>query len=334
MDIHQQLAANLPQLIRRIEHPWKDGGNDNENGHGEGLEIDDNIASPFMLLVVCERAFLDLSLFGSGETAEEEGECITSYLLQVARDLDRILSMIKKEMVTTTTTTTTGRRVIRVIEELCIVIGIRLLMVDVLTTLLSSSSTTTVSSSSTATIATTTLSSTLIAQGDINNSHAAPTTTAAALRNALLRVVDNQQKVRSKYVKPLAERAADEAKAILAYVDAHEALLERQYATTVLAIARLDTYARRVDAALSIAEGDEKVPGLCELFRQWREVLVADHRVLFRSQLDHTAAAILGGSSSTRGQSEESVGEEKGRDAVHEAVPFDLGFAIPPRAEW
>ena len=81
---------------------------------------------------------------------------------------------------------------------------------------------------------------------------------------------------------------------------------------TVLAIAAFEVQAHKVEMLLSTAlqsndtsqgsssssssSGSSVVPitvaapiGICELLRQWREMLVADHRVVFSNQLTHTS---------------------------------------------
>ena len=166
--------------------------------------------SPFLVLAVCEQAFVAMTFF-----AEEE-QSIAVILLQVAEDFDGLISLMKKEK-------EKHKRLIRIMEDLCTFIGMRLTLVDIFLSLL--------------TPAAPSSSSSMTAQEGINiskNSNNSSDSVVSIDPNsqaliALDRVIASQEQIRSKHaVQPLIERAICEAHTIKAYIEAVQAMKERK----------------------------------------------------------------------------------------------------------
>ena len=170
-----------------------------------GDQLSQSFVPPFLLLSVCEKAFVDMTFF------VEDDKSIAMILLQVAEDFDGLITLMKKEK-------EKHKRFIRILEDLCTFIGMRLTLVDIFLSLL-----TPTAPSSTSITTKEGISS------DNNNDNNESLDPHSQALIALDRVIASQQQIRSKHaVQPLIERAVGEAQTIKAYIEAIQAMKERK----------------------------------------------------------------------------------------------------------
>jgi hypothetical protein len=318
--IVHELSLRLPRFLQQLAD---DPTSEDDGGLLTALLVDGDAEasawlSPFLVLSICEKAFVSLSFFVDNECSLKE------FLIQVGGDLDNVLSLLKPS--------SKHRRLIRIAEDLATFVGMRLAMIDVLLALLAP-----------VTVWKEVGTSAVPSSSSSSGSESAHAKSLAALA----RVIAAQQKIRSRHVRSLVDRAVSEAHTIEAYVQARDAVDQRRYGPAVVAAHRLR---RLLQQARTISENrgadgqglpvppSSSPEGIGALFLQWSEALSAEMRVVFCRQIARGAALVREGSGDGDGDKEDGKQDPDQQNdcpAAGAGETFDdLAWPLPPSSTW